>query len=52
MVPNMHRLLLRERRKNRSNSDFQTFFEEFTLNTPLKQRDVRGCYGVYLATIQ
>ena len=29
MVSSMHRLLLRERRNNRSNSDFQTFFEEF-----------------------
>ena len=27
----MHRLLLREGRNNRSNSDFQTFFEEFSL---------------------
>ena len=31
MVSNMHRLLLREGRNNRSNSDFQTFFEEFSL---------------------
>ena len=32
MVSSMHRLLLRERRNNRSNSDFQTFFEEFRSN--------------------
>ena len=30
MVSSMHRLLLRERRNNRSNSDFQTFFEGFS----------------------
>ena len=29
MVSSMHRLLLRKGRNNRSNSDFQTFFEEF-----------------------
>ena len=29
MVSNIHRLLLRKGRNNRSNSDFQTFFEEF-----------------------
>ena len=34
MVSNMHRLLLRERRNNRSNSDFQTFFEEFLFFIP------------------
>ena len=31
MVSNRHRLLLRKGRNNRSNSDFQTFFEEFIM---------------------
>ena len=31
MVSNMHRLLLRKGRNIRSNSDFQTFFEEFRM---------------------
>ena len=33
MVSSISRLLLRERRYNRSNSDFQTFFEEFIINS-------------------
>ena len=33
MVSSMHRLLLRKGRNNRSNSDFQTFFEEFILKS-------------------
>ena len=34
MVSNMRQLLLRKGRNNRSNSDFQTFFEEFIYIDP------------------
>ena len=33
MVSGMHRLLLREGRNNRSNPDFQTFFEGFRITS-------------------
>ena len=36
MVSGMHRLLLREGRNNRSNPDFQTFFEGFSSNFMIK----------------
>ena len=40
MVSHMHRLLLREGRINRSNSDFQTFFEEFICKYKLELTNI------------
>ena len=40
MVSNMHRLLLRKGRNNRSNSDFQTFFEEFRCRGAKRRRQL------------
>ena len=48
MVSNMHRLLLREGRNNRSNSDFQTFFEEFISTDVLLSMTLLGKFDIAL----